>query len=110
AELKKDAGDPVVAQALASMNQPMANNANTQALWKSRGALLLDDIGAAILVTHGDGDVFARVTAEARPQLVKGTLAVDSMQPSAAWITSRVDPIRSEERRVGKECRCRWVG
>ena len=93
AQLKQDAGDPFVAQALASMNQPMANNANTQALWKSRGALLLDDIGPAILVTHGDGDVFARVTADARPQLVKGTLAVESMQPSASWIASRVDPI-----------------
>src|SRR5689334_23588523 len=93
AGLKTDINDPVVAQTIASMNQPMANNAITQALWKSRGALLLDDIGPAILITHGDGDVFARVTAEARPALVKGTLAVDSMQPSAAWISSRVDPL-----------------
>ena len=93
AALKRDVGDPLVAQAVASMNQPMANNAITQALWKSRGALLLDDIGPAILVTHGDGDVFARVTAEARPSLVKATLAVDTMEPSASWIASRVDPV-----------------
>jgi pimeloyl-ACP methyl ester carboxylesterase len=95
AGLKRDVDDPAVAQAVASMNQPMANNAITQALWKRRGALLLDDIGPAILVTHGDGDVFARVTAEARPALVKGTLAVESMEPSTAWITSRVDPLGS---------------
>src|SRR4051812_31460970 len=56
AEMKQDVNDPQVAQAVASMNQPMANNAVTQALWRSRGAMLLDDIGAAILVTHGDGD------------------------------------------------------
>src|SRR6185295_6947781 len=67
ADLKKDAGDPQVAQTVASMNQPMANNAITQALWKSRGALLVDDIGPAIFVTHGDGEVFARLTFEARP-------------------------------------------
>jgi pimeloyl-ACP methyl ester carboxylesterase len=103
AGLKTDVNDPVVAQTIASMNQPMANNAITQALWKSRGALLLDDIGPAILITHGDGDVFARVTAEARPALVKGTLAVDSMQPSAAWISSRVEPLNAATATANRE-------
>ena len=92
-EMKLGVSDPRVVQAIASMNQPMANNAVTQALWKSRGALLLDDIGPAILVTHGDGEVFARVTADARPSLVKGRLAVESLQPSESWIASNVDAI-----------------
>ena len=92
-EMKLGVSDPRVAQSIASMNQPMANNAVTQALWKSRGALLLDDIGPAILITHGDGEVFARVTSEARPSLVKARLAVDSMQPSDSWIASNVDVI-----------------
>jgi len=90
AALKKSASDPEVVQVVASMNQPMAVNAVTQALWRSRGALLLDDIGAAVLVTHGDGDLFARVTAEARPSLVKGIVAVESMEPSRDWITAKV--------------------
>jgi len=94
AALKKSASDPEVVQVVASMNQPMAVNAVTQALWRSRGALLLDDIGAAVLVTHGDGDLFARVTAEARPSLVKGIVAVESMEPSRDWITAKVEPLQ----------------
>ena len=42
------------------MGQPMPNNPLTQNVWRTRGAMLLDDIGPAILVTHGDGAVFAR--------------------------------------------------
>jgi len=68
--------DPRVAQALAPMGQPMPNNAQTQNVWRTRGAMLLDDIGPSILVTDGDGAVFARVTAEERPALVKGIVTV----------------------------------
>jgi pimeloyl-ACP methyl ester carboxylesterase len=70
--------DPRVAQAVAPMGQPMPNNAQTQTVWRTRGAMLLDDIGPSILVTDGDGAVFARVTAEERPALVKGVVAVAS--------------------------------
>ena len=72
-----DASDPAVAQVAAAMGQPMAINAITLDLWRSRGAMLLDDIGPSILVTHGDGASFAWVTAEARPELVKGIVAVE---------------------------------
>ena len=92
--LKKSLNDPDVAQIVASMNQPMAVNAVTQELWRSRGAMLLDDIGAAILVTHGDGDLFARVTADARPSLVKGVVAVESMEPSRDWIKANVETLQ----------------
>jgi len=69
--------DARVAQAIAPMGQPMPpNNAQTQAVWRTRGAMLLDDIGPSILVTDGDGAVFARVTAEERPALVKGVVTV----------------------------------
>ena len=47
------------AQLLASLGQPMGNNAITQNVWRTRGAKLLDEIGPAILITHGDGAVFA---------------------------------------------------
>ena len=70
--------DPAVAQIVASMGQPMANNPLTQNLWRSRGAKLLDKIGPAILITHLDGITFARVTAEDRPKLVKGVVAVEA--------------------------------
>ena len=44
-----------VSQLVASMGQPMANSAITRNIWRTRGAMLLDDIGPAILITHGDG-------------------------------------------------------
>ena len=69
--------DPRVAQAVAPMGQPMPpNNSQTQNVWRTRGAMLLDDIGPSILVTDGDGAMFARVTAEERPALVKGVVTV----------------------------------
>ena len=55
-----DANDPAVAQIVASMGQPMGNNPLTRNIWRSRGAKLLDEIGPAILITHGDGVIFAR--------------------------------------------------
>ena len=72
-----DENDPAIAQFVAAMGQPMANNAITQNVWRTRGAILLDQIGPAILVTHGDGSVFAWVTAQERPNLVKAILAVE---------------------------------
>ena len=53
--MRVDANDPAVAQVVASMGQPMGNNPLTQSVWRSRGAKLLDEIGPAILITHGDG-------------------------------------------------------
>jgi pimeloyl-ACP methyl ester carboxylesterase len=78
-----DANGPAVAQFIAAMGQPMGNNPITQNVWRTRGAILLDDIGPAILVTHGDGAVFAWVTAEERPKLVKGIVAVEP--PDTSW-------------------------
>jgi len=74
---------PVVAQVIASMGQPMSNNPLTQNVWRTRGAKLLDDIGPAILLTQGDGAVFAKVTAQERPNLVKGMVAIEQSPESA---------------------------
>ena len=72
-----NAADPAIAQVVASLGQPMANNPITQGVWRSRGAMLLDDIGPAVFVTHSDGAVFAWVTAQERPALVKGIVAIE---------------------------------
>jgi pimeloyl-ACP methyl ester carboxylesterase len=76
-----DVNDPAIAQITASLGQPMANNANTRNVWRTRGAILLDDIGPAILITQGDGAGFAVTTAEERPKLVKGIVAVEPTAP-----------------------------
>jgi pimeloyl-ACP methyl ester carboxylesterase len=127
-------------QIVASMNQPMPNNAQTQSVWRSRGAMLLDDIGPSILVTDGDGAVFARVTAEERPALVKGVVAVappagtaykvptmtaanrepESLPPVLAWLdrTFPETPVVAPDPRPNREFTgmkladqgCFWVG
>ncbi len=72
-----DATDQAIGQMAASMGQPMTVNAITQKLWGTRGGLLLDEIGASIFVTHGDGAGFAWFTVQERPTLVKGIVAVE---------------------------------
>ncbi len=75
--IRADVTDPAVAQVVASMGQAMGNNPITQSVWRTRGEKLLDEIGPSILVTHGDGAVFALVTAEERSDMVKGIVAVE---------------------------------
>ncbi len=77
-----DANDAAIAQVVASMGQPMGNNAITQNVWRTRGAMLLDEIGPSILVTHGDASVFAWVAAQERPNLVKAVVAVEQSAQS----------------------------
>jgi len=101
---RDDVNDPAVAQVLASMGQPMANNAQTQNVWRTRGAKLLDDIGPAILVTDGDGAVFARVVATDRPATVKAIVAVeppanfsDAAIPVASYLRVSGPGVQSRE-------------
>jgi pimeloyl-ACP methyl ester carboxylesterase len=87
------ADDPAIAQVAAALGQPMASNEITQALWRSRGALLLDDIGPAVLITHGDGATFAWMTAQARPALVKAVVTVE--QPPQSLQGQRLADLRA---------------
>jgi len=45
--------------------------------WRERGAMLLDKIGPAIIMTHSAGGPFGWLVAEIRPNLVKGIIAVE---------------------------------
>ena len=47
------------------------------AVWRERGAMLLDKIGPAIIMTHSAGGPFGWLVAEARPSLVKGIIAIE---------------------------------
>ena len=87
-----EATDPAIAQVVASQGQPMGNNAITQSVWRTRGALLLDEIGPAIFVTHGDGSIFAWVTARDRPVLVKGIVAVEQDVQAAQSLQGMTPP------------------
>ena len=46
-------------------------------VWRQRGAMLLDKIGPALIVTHSAGGPFGWLDAEIRPNLVKGIVAIE---------------------------------
>jgi len=46
-------------------------------VWRERGAMVLDKIGPAIIMTHSAGGPFGWLVAEIRPNLVKGIIAVE---------------------------------
>jgi pimeloyl-ACP methyl ester carboxylesterase len=115
--------DPAIAQIVASLGQPMApNNPLTQNIWRTRGAKLLDEIGPAILITEGDGAVFARVAAQERPNLVKGVVAIEqppeSVRAELAKLSEAMPPAPAVETKPNRESTalkladqgCFWVG
>ena len=70
-------GDPLLDQWMASSNAAPTNNAAMTELWKSRGGMLLDKIGPAIIQTHSAGGPFGWLTADARPGLVKAIVCFE---------------------------------
>ena len=56
---------------------PNQTNIIAHTAWRERGAMLLDKIGPAIIVTHSAGGPFGWLVAEARPHLVKGIVAIE---------------------------------
>jgi pimeloyl-ACP methyl ester carboxylesterase len=46
-------------------------------VWRQRGAMLVDKIGPAIIVTHSAGGPFGWLVAEMRPSLVKGIVCIE---------------------------------
>ncbi len=81
-----EVGSPDLDQFVASqggsyVSPPGATAAAAQAIahpvWRERGAMLLDKIGPAIIVTHSAGGPFGWLVAEARPNLVKGIIAIE---------------------------------
>lgn len=75
-------GTPELAQLVASqggsyVGGPGAGPEVAHAVWRERGAMLLDKIGAAIIMTHSAGGPFGWLVAEARPSLVKGIVVIE---------------------------------
>ena len=68
-------GPPVAPGAPNPAQTAMAVIAHTT--WRERGAMLLDKIGPAIIMTHSAGGPFGWLAAEIRPNLVKGIIAVE---------------------------------
>jgi pimeloyl-ACP methyl ester carboxylesterase len=82
-------GDPALDQFIASLGPAFPENLGPfvavptapHEIWRKRGAALLDLIGPAILITHGDSSIFAWLVADERPKLVKGIVAIEPAGP-----------------------------
>jgi pimeloyl-ACP methyl ester carboxylesterase len=72
-------GSPELAQMVASEGgASVASTAVAHSVWRERGAMLLDKIGPAVIMTHSMGGPFGYLVAEARPQLVKGIVVIET--------------------------------
>ena len=72
--------DPNVRQ-FAAAGPMLADIAVAHGLERERGAELLDAIGPAVLMTHSAGGPMGWLTADARPELVKGIVAIEPLGP-----------------------------
>jgi pimeloyl-ACP methyl ester carboxylesterase len=73
-------GPPAIAAApavLGATGMPAGGPDSQHMVWRQRGALLLDKIGPAIIMTHSAGGPFGWLVAEIRPNLVKGIVAIE---------------------------------
>jgi pimeloyl-ACP methyl ester carboxylesterase len=74
-------GDPVFDAFYATQVEFLTSNAETQKLVQDAGAALLDRIGPAVLLTHSQSGPFGWLIADARPDLVKGIIAIEPSGP-----------------------------
>ncbi len=75
-------GDPVFDQFFSSQVEDIANLTMLEDLNRNAGIALLDKIGPAILLTHSQSGPFGWDLADARPNLVKGVVAIEPSGPS----------------------------
>ena len=62
---------------VAVQGNPNATAVIAHTAWRERGAMLLDKIGPAVIMTHSAGGPFGWLVAEIRPGLVKGIVAIE---------------------------------
>jgi len=79
---ERDPGTGAMDQLVAGMGPMPADLALSQELDADRLVRLLDRIGPAVLVTHSAGGPVGWLVADARPELVKGIVALEPMGPA----------------------------
>lgn len=77
-------GDPVSDQFMAGQGSFVPDLVRTQEDMRRAAAALLDRIGPAVLLTHSMGGPFGWLAADARPEAVKGIVAVEPLGPPFA--------------------------
>ncbi len=87
-----DIGDPRVDQFMAQQRATPPGVPQPYALYRRRGAELLERIGPAIVVMHSAGGPFGWLAADARPRLVKAVVSVEGLPPAMAAEHLTFDP------------------
>src|SRR6266852_1869794 len=78
---KGQKGDPIFDAFYATQVETVIDVAETQRRNQDAGAALLDKIGPAIVLTHSQSGTYGWLIADARPQLVKGIIAIEPSGP-----------------------------
>jgi pimeloyl-ACP methyl ester carboxylesterase len=78
---KGQKGDPIFDAFYATQMETVISNVETQRRNQEAGAALLDKIGPAIVLTHSQSGSFGWLIADARPQHVKGIIAIEPSGP-----------------------------
>ena len=78
---KGQKGDPIFDAFYATQVETVTNVEETQRRTRDAGAALLDKIGPAIVLTHSQSGTYGWLIADARPQLVKGVIAIEPSGP-----------------------------
>src|SRR5262249_56915612 len=68
---------PAAPVVVGASGMPAGGPDSQHMVWRQRGAMLLDKIGPAIIMTHSAGGPFGWLVAEIRPNLVKGIVAIE---------------------------------
>lgn len=74
-------GDSIFDAFYATQVESLKSDVETQELARKAGAALLDRIGPAVLITHSQSGLLGWVIADARPDLVKGIIAIEPSGP-----------------------------
>lgn len=74
-------GDPIFDAFYATQVESLASNPATQKFNQTAVSALLDRIGPSILLTHSQSGPFGWLIADARPNLVKGIVAIEPSGP-----------------------------
>jgi pimeloyl-ACP methyl ester carboxylesterase len=82
-------GDPIFDNFFASQVEMLADRTAIEALTRDAGAALLDHIGPAVLLTHSQSGPFGWLIADARPDLVRGIVAIEPNGPPFKDLTLR---------------------
>jgi pimeloyl-ACP methyl ester carboxylesterase len=87
-------GDSIFDAFYASQVETLLSSSDTEHAMQQAGAALLDRIGPAVLVTHSQAGAFNWLITDVRPELVKGSIAIEPAGPPCENVIFGTGPNR----------------